>query len=1019
MPGEYAIRNAPGAHPPIGIAHLNVEKAMNNHGAIASLHNGEECFRQLFKNTRESIAVIQDEHIRFCTPSFTTMLGFSREELLSKGVSAFLHPDHRDHMLEGYSMCRAGEEASQRLEFKAVTKSGRTLWLQRAGALIEWEGEPAVLDFFTDITDRKLADQELRESRERLALALDIANAGVWDMQVETGMAQCNSVWFTMLGYGADDFHCGQSTWRRLVHPEDLPEAETAIRLHMQKGTPFEITFRMRTKSGDYRWISSRGHVVEKDLSGNAIRMIGTHLDITEQITAESALKESEERFKTFNDASSSGIIIHDKGIILDCNSMISSISGYAMDELIGMNGISLVAEESRDQVMQNMATGYEKPYEVVGLRRNGEKYPLHAEGRNILYKGDMVRVVEFRDMTEIQRVKEEQALLKARLEALWQVSRMVEADYASLCDLMLREVQTMTASEYSFFGYVEKGNESMTLQTWSPDAKAECAVDELTISFPIHKASLWSKAIHEQRRVMVNDYEQTTESKRGLPKGHIPIKRLLLIPIVRGGEVEALAAVANKSGKYTEEDASQMTAFVTNVMLLLERRTMEEELKASENKLSMALEMALMGQWELDLRTMTFTFNEQFYLIYGTSAQREGGMTMPAEAYARTFVHPDEIEVVATEISKILDGEYEEKRAQFEHRIRRRDGAVRHIVVRFAVINDESGRPVKAIGVNQDITLRKQAEQEMATQGRRLSDIIRGTNVGTWEWNIRTGETIFNERWADIIGYSLAELSPTSIETWFRFAHPDDVKASDELLKRHLQGDLEYFDCEARMKHKDGHWVWVLVRGKVSAWAEDGKPLFMSGTHQDITEKKRAEQQIHHLATHDMLTNLPSLRLAKDRIALAVSIAKRKRLLSAVLFIDLDGFKGVNDRFGHDAGDALLRETAKRLKGCVREVDTVARFAGDEFLVILTELKAREDAGLVAGKIVEAVRAPFSYLGNEIRVGASVGISVCDLSCAGVDIDRIIKKADEAMYRIKKSGKNDFAYADEPLRQS
>jgi PAS domain S-box-containing protein len=126
-----------------------------------------------------------------------------------------------------------------------------------------------------------------------------------------------------------------------------------------------------------------------------------------------------------------------------------------------------------------------------------------------------------------------------------------------------------------------------------------------------------------------------------------------------------------------------------------------------------------------------------------------------------------------------------------------------------------------------------------------RLQNILMGTNVGTWEWNVQTGETVFNERWAEIVGYTLAELQPVSIDTWLKFAHPDDLKVSGERLEAHFSGQIGYYECESRMRHKEGHWVWVLDRGRVSTWTAEGKPLWMAGTHWDITERKQAEHTL------------------------------------------------------------------------------------------------------------------------------------------------------------------------------
>lgn len=155
-----------------------------------------------------------------------------------------------------------------------------------------------------------------------------------------------------------------------------------------------------------------------------------------------------------------------------------------------------------------------------------------------------------------------------------------------------------------------------------------------------------------------------------------------------------------------------------------------------------------------------------------------------------------------------------------------------------------EEGRVQGFQAIARDITAIKQAEEELANQRWRLASIIEGTNAGTWEWNVQTGETTVNERWARIIGYTLAELAPVSIQTWISLTHPDDLKRSDELLQRHFSGELPYCDRECRMQHKDGHWVWVLARGRVITRTDEGMPLMMFGTHLDISERKRSEEE-------------------------------------------------------------------------------------------------------------------------------------------------------------------------------
>ena len=177
-------------------------------------------------------------------------------------------------------------------------------------------------------------------------------------------------------------------------------------------------------------------------------------------------------------------------------------------------------------------------------------------------------------------------------------------------------------------------------------------------------------------------------------------------------------------------------------------------------------------------------------------------------------------------------------------------DGHQEYLETIKSPMHDSSGKTIGVLGVGRNISERKQAEKDILEERKRLANIIEGTNVGTWEWNIQTGETIFNDRWAEMLGYTLDELTPFDIHTWNKLVHPVDMKRSEAVLKKHFAGLLDNYEYEARMKHKNGDWVWVLDRGKVIEWDEDGKPLLMYGTHADITEKKRSEKKIEEERT-------------------------------------------------------------------------------------------------------------------------------------------------------------------------
>jgi two-component system sensor histidine kinase/response regulator len=171
-----------------------------------------------------------------------------------------------------------------------------------------------------------------------------------------------------------------------------------------------------------------------------------------------------------------------------------------------------------------------------------------------------------------------------------------------------------------------------------------------------------------------------------------------------------------------------------------------------------------------------------------------------------------------------------------------RRDGPPLTVLVTSTALRDAQGRFLRTRATVVDITGRNQAEQALREGRQRLAGILEGTNVGTWEWNIQTGEVAVNERWAEIKGFSLAELAPVTIDTVLRLVHPEDVPVSQAVLEKHCRHELDYYEFEGRMRHKDGHWVWVWEHGKVMRWTADGLPLLMQGTQQDITSRKHLE---------------------------------------------------------------------------------------------------------------------------------------------------------------------------------
>lgn len=275
-----------------------------------------------------------------------------------------------------------------------------------------------------------------------------------------------------------------------------------------------------------------------------------------------------------------------------------------------------------------------------------------------------------------------------------------------------------------------------------------------------------------------------------------------------------------------------------------------------------------------------------------------------------------------------------------------------------------------------------------------RYALALAGANDGLWDWDLRTDKMYYSARWKAMLGLTEDEPILNTPEEWFGRVHPNDLKALKESIERHLEdGDL-HFECEYRILHQSGSYRWALSRGMAVRDAK-GEVYRMAGSQTDITNRK----------VYDPLTGLPNRILFMDRLAHSLRRFKRHREYDfAVLLLDLDRFKIVNDSLGHHIGDKLLIELAQRLNLCVRDGDTVARFGGDEFTILLDEITDVSDATRVAERIQEALQSPFILDGHEVFTSASVGIA---LSATGYEIPNdVVRDADTAMNRAKALGK-------------
>ena len=299
----------------------------------------------------------------------------------------------------------------------------------------------------------------------------------------------------------------------------------------------------------------------------------------------------------------------------------------------------------------------------------------------------------------------------------------------------------------------------------------------------------------------------------------------------------------------------------------------------------------------------------------------------------------------------------------------------------------------------------------EQAELRKRLSardeifDLVgRATHDGLWEWDVRQDSILFSPRWKQMLGFDDDQVGTKPAE-WLDRVHPEELAQVREELRAHFDQLTEYFQSQHRVRHHNGEYRWMLSRGQALRDV-DGKAIKLVGSHTDITTQKASEARLLHEAFHDALTGLPNGALLRDRLQRIAAYAKRRHEhMYAVIFLDIDRFKNINDSLGHLQGDALLVAVAQRLRECARPVDLVARLGGDEFVLLLDDIGDRGEATRCAERVQRALGNPFRLGSQEVYASASIGIAVsCEPQADPYDL---VRDADTAMYRAKsrKSG--------------
>ncbi len=724
------------------------------------------------------------------------------------------------------------EQTVDKSEKVLLTHLGEKISILKSVTRIYINKHPYLLESFIDITDLKRAESTLLDAYGKLKeldVIINHSPAVVWLWKAAPGWpVEYVSENLTGFGYLPEDFTSGRIPYASIIHPDDLSRVGTEVEQYTREGRmEFVQEYRILTKTGEIRFTEDRTWV-RRDTNGSVTHYQGITLDITERKRVESALQESEGKYRAFFTTSRDCVFITTlDGRWVDLNDSAVELFGYkSRKDLMTVNIADLYAHPDERNVHLKIISeqGFSKDYPVDLKKKDGTI--IHTLISSVARKDQNGTIIGFqgvvRDVTELKQAEMELQKLASVVRHSSELIDIATLDgkINFLNDAGARMLGILPADAVGkdFFRYI-------------PDHLKRKLQEEVLPA--LVELGIWQ-----------GDLQYINQKTGNLVDVHAMIFAIT-------------------------DPATGKPQYMANVSLdISDRKQAEVALRTSQILLTEAMNLAHMAHWELDVPTGIFTFNDRFYALYGTTAEREGGYQMPAEVYARIFVHPDDMLVVSDEITNAITATDPDFTRQIEHRIIRRDREVRHIIVRFGITKDAEGRTMKAHGANQDITERKQMEEALHNSQQILRSVLDTIPVRVF-WKDRDLKFLgCNAPFAQDAGFHNTE---------------DLIGKDDYQMGWHEQAELYRADdrlvietgkprilIEEPQTIPDGRTIWLLT-SKTPLHDSSGGISGVLGAYIDITDRKRIEEALRQankqlnllssITRHDILNQLTALK--------------------------------------------------------------------------------------------------------------------------------------------------------------
>ena len=905
-----------------------------------------------------------ENFVTYVNPAFTRMTGYAPEEVTGKTLAVLGGRQTAPELARAVvqSLNEGVTTEGTAINFR---RDGTPFWNQAHFAPIYRDAEQHIgnVGFFQDVTARVEAENAAHEARRNLEIAQQIAHLGSWNYEFTTPGAWPDALGFwsdetyRILGLEPGDVVPARDAWFERVHPKDVEAARQTLDSAIQNEQEYALDCRIVHPDGQERFVQTRAQI-ERDAQGQAVRMDGTFLDVTERERAQRVGRELEYRLRT---------VTQTAPIIL-----------WSLD----MQGVFTLSE---GHILRRLNL---EPGQVVGksVFEIYADYPQVIDVCRRALRGEICEEIEFVGGRNFM----------VYVAPKWNERREQVGVVGISYDITerFRAQQALVESE-ARFERIMPGVPGMVYSVERPAGSAGLDDRFIYVSEACEEIfGITPDALLKDTRKLVDliDAEDAEQLGETIIESARDLSPWLLEFSITRPDGQRRRVRAQSRPARTNSGSVIWDGVIID---LTESQRAQEALKHSQRALDEAQKLARVGSFSWDLRSGESLWSDEMYRLYEMTP---GEPIVPLRELVARY-HPDDREPLIQRINTRL---HSGGAGMVVARLIQRDGSLRYMEVRSSVQCDGQGIPYMMTGSLQDITERVEAERALRESEERYALAARGTNDGLWDWNLITDETYYSPHWKAMLGYAEDEIG-NSPDEWLGRVHPGDLSRVQTHMDEHLSGENAGYECEYRLLHRDGEYRWMLGRG-LALFDEAGQATRVSGSQTDITQRKKAESQLERNAFYDALTNLPNRALFSERLNRMITRNQRSQGAFAVLFLDIDRFKKINDSLGHHTGDRLLVEASARFERCLRPGDTVARLGGDEFAVLLGELSGIEDVHQVANRIHAELEKPFQLDGHEAFVTVSMGIALAQGNESSAE--ELLRSADIAMYRAKGTGR-------------